>query len=141
MAEKEKERETEIDKFGECEREEENGTLCHSQMPNTSLAELNMLLVILSSYYPTEDEWNEENEQIIRDQVAATKTCISKLETTKKREKHEPKLCGKKMFSSRFQTTIKDSRYASFFSHHFHQNNNLCLYLVIFHHVTPQLYT
>ncbi|CAJ2631346.1 unnamed protein product [Trifolium pratense] len=110
MAAKEKEKNTEINRFEDCEREEENGTLCHSQMPNTSLAELNMLLVILSSYYPTEDEWNEENEQIVRDQVAATKTCISKLET-KKREKHEPKLFGKKCFSSRFQTTIKDSRH------------------------------
>ena len=107
MEETEKEIDNEMDKLAECEGEEEHETLSHSQMPNTSLVELNTLLVILS----TDDDWHEENEQVIRDHVAVTKKCISKLQT-KKREKHEPKLFGgKRSCSSRFQTTIKDSRY------------------------------
>jgi hypothetical protein len=115
MEETEKEIDNEMDKLAECEGEEENETLSHSHMSNTSLVDLNMLLVILSlDYFSTDDDWHEENEQFIRDHVAVTKKCISKLQT-KKREKHEPKLFGgKRSCSSRFQTTIKDSRYASF---------------------------
>lgn len=116
MAEAEKTRETEIDGVEEYEgdeEEEENGALSHnSQLPNTSLAELNMLLVILSLFYFSTDdcmECEDQSEQIIKDnQVAVTKTCISRL-GTKRREKHEPKL-GRRSFSSRFHTTIRDSR-------------------------------
>lgn len=112
MGKEEKEIYDEVDKEHEYEEEEENGALCHSQTPNTSLAELNMLLVTLSLvYFPNDDDCihSVETEHIIRDQVGTTKTCMSKLET-KKREKNEPKQIGKKSFSSRFQTTIKDSR-------------------------------
>ncbi|RHN49525.1 hypothetical protein MtrunA17_Chr7g0275451 [Medicago truncatula] len=101
-----------MNKLEECEGEEENETLSHSHVSNTSLVDLNMLLVILSlDYLSNEDDWHEENEHIITDHVAVNKKCISKLQT-KKREKHEPKLFGgKRSCSSRFQTTIKDSRH------------------------------
>ncbi|XP_027353457.1 uncharacterized protein LOC113863889 [Abrus precatorius] len=93
------------------EEEQNNDALNHSQLPNTSLAELNMLLVLLSLFYFSSDECMEyeEKEQITKDEVDVTKACISTLQT-KRREKHEPKL-GKRPFSSRFQTTIKDSRH------------------------------
>ena len=109
MAEtREKERDVEIEDEGE-EEEEENGILSHSQMPNTSLAELNMMLVIISLFYFSNDDENRqygENENVTKDRVDVTKRL-----QTNKREKHEPKLFGKKSFPSRFQTTIKDSRH------------------------------
>lgn len=117
MAGAEKEIDTEMDSMEEEEyelEEEENVALSHSQLPNTSLAELNMLLVMLSLVYFSSEECNmhyeEKNEEIIRDQIAETKTCISRLETKKRDNKHEPKIIGRKSFSSRFHTTIKDSR-------------------------------
>ncbi|KAL5061262.1 hypothetical protein RYX36_032866 [Vicia faba] len=110
MAETEKEIDNGIDRIEQDEGEEENITSCDSHVPNTSLVELNMLLVILSSAnFSSNDNPHEENDDIIRDHVDVNKTCISRLEA-KKKEKHEPKLIGKKAFSSRFQTTIKDSR-------------------------------
>ncbi|KAL5136194.1 hypothetical protein HKD37_03G008911 [Glycine soja] len=91
----------------EYEGEENNGALTHSHLPNTSLAELNMLLVLLSLFYFSSDEcieYHEESqEKTKKDEVAVTKTCIARLQS-KRREKHEPKL-GRKPISSRFQTT------------------------------------
>ncbi|KAI5423847.1 hypothetical protein KIW84_030173 [Lathyrus oleraceus] len=111
MAETEKEIDNEINMIEKHEGEEENIASCHSQIPDTSLVELNMLLVILSSANSSSnDNSHEENDHIIKDHVDVNKTYISKLEA-KKKEKHEPKLIGKKAFSSRFQTTIKDSRH------------------------------
>ncbi|XP_058740641.1 uncharacterized protein LOC131612918 [Vicia villosa] len=111
MAETEKEIDNGIDRIEKHEGEEENITSCHSQISNTSLVELNMLLVILSSANSSSvDNLHEENDHIIRDRADVNKTYISRLEA-KKKEKHEPRLIGKKAFSSRFQTTIKDSRH------------------------------
>lgn len=118
MAESEKERDNEIDMMEEYEGEENNGELSHSHMPNTYLAELNMLLVLLSILYFSSDECMEyeEREQMAKkEEVAVTKTCTSRLQS-KRREKHDRKL-GRRPCSSRFQTTVKDSRYAS--THHF----------------------
>ncbi|CAK8544893.1 unnamed protein product [Lathyrus sativus] len=103
----------ETEKEIDNEEVEENITSCPSQIPDTSLVELNMLLVILSSANSlSDDNSHEENDHIIRDHAIANvnKTYTSRLEA-KKKEKHEPKLIGKKAFSSRFQTTIKDSRH------------------------------
>ncbi|KAK7338023.1 hypothetical protein VNO77_18619 [Canavalia gladiata] len=112
MAEPEKEElESEIDWMEDYEGEEKNGASSHSELPNTSLAELNLLLVLLSLFYSSSDECieYEESKKIIKDEVAVTKTCVSKLRT-KRREKHEPKL-GRRTYSSRFQTTVRDSRH------------------------------
>lgn len=91
---------------------ENNGTLSHLHLLNASLAELSMLLVLLSLFYFSSDEcieYHEESqEKTKKDEVAVTKTCIARLQS-KRREKHEPKL-GRKPISSRFQTTVKDSR-------------------------------
>lgn len=110
MAEPEKERDIEIEKIEEYQEEEENGVLSQLHGPNTFLAELNMLLVLLSLFYFSTDDCieNEEGEQMIRDQVGVTKTCLSRF-PTKRRGIHEPKL-GRRSFSSRSQTTIRDSR-------------------------------
>ncbi|RDX95585.1 hypothetical protein CR513_21873, partial [Mucuna pruriens] len=114
MAEAEKERESEIDMMEEEEEyegEEENGSLTHSQLPNTSLAELNMLLVLLSLFYFSSDEcieYEESDHVTKKDEVAVTKTNTSRLQT-KKREKHIPKL-GRRSIPSRFQTSVRDSR-------------------------------
>ncbi|ESW19274.1 hypothetical protein PHAVU_006G110700 [Phaseolus vulgaris] len=112
MAEPQQEGETEseIDMLEEC-GEEENGN-SNSHMPNTSLAELNMLLVLLSLFYFSSDECieHEESEQMkTKDEVTVTRTCVTRLQR-KKRGRHEPKL-GRKPISSRFQTTVKDSRH------------------------------
>jgi len=112
-AEKEKERDSEIDMREESGGEENDnvGALSNSDMPNTSLAELNMLLVLLSLFYFSSDECiedEESEEKKINDEVTVSRTCISRLKR-KKRERHEPKL-GRKPISSRFQTTVKDSR-------------------------------
>ncbi|CAJ1961252.1 unnamed protein product [Sphenostylis stenocarpa] len=114
MAEAEKESDSEIDRMEECEGEENDngGALSDSHMSNASLAELNMLLVLLSLFYFSKDECiecEESEQKIIKDEVAATRTCISRLRS-KKRARHEPKL-GKKPVSSRFQTSVKDSRH------------------------------
>lgn len=90
---------------------ENNGTLSHLHLLNASLAELSMLLVLLSLFYFSSDEcieYHEESQEKTKDEVAVTKTCIARLQS-KRREKHEPKL-GRKPISSRFQTTVKDSR-------------------------------
>ncbi|KAK7285819.1 hypothetical protein RJT34_20600 [Clitoria ternatea] len=108
MAESEKERDNEIDRVEEYEGEEKNN---NSQIPDTSLAELNMLLVSLSLFNFSSQECleNEESQQIIKDEAVMAATCIQKLQT-RRREKHEHKL-GRKPFSSRFQTRIRDSRH------------------------------
>ncbi|XP_027930284.1 uncharacterized protein LOC114186548 [Vigna unguiculata] len=113
MAEPEKERESEIDTLEECEGEEDAvvDALSDSHMPNTSLAELNMLLVLLSLLYFSSDECteDEESEEKIKDEITVTRKCTSRLQR-KKRGRHDPKL-GRKPISSRFQTTVKDSRH------------------------------
>lgn len=86
---------------------ENNGTLSHLHLLNASLAELSMLLVLLSLFYFSSDEcieYHEESqEKTKKDEVAVTKTCIARSQG-KRREKHEPKH-GRKPLSSRFQTT------------------------------------
>ncbi|KAK7397413.1 hypothetical protein VNO78_18584 [Psophocarpus tetragonolobus] len=114
MAEAGKEKDkNEIDMM---EGEENNGALSHnSNLPNTSLAELNMLLVLLSLFYFSSDECMEYKNSVqkAKEEVALTKTktktCVSRLQS-KRRGKHEPKLV-RKPISTRFQTAIKDSRH------------------------------
>ncbi|MED6156241.1 hypothetical protein PIB30_012513 [Stylosanthes scabra] len=102
--------------------EEKDGVFnSHSQQqPNRSLAELNMLLVFLSLKYNLTDESieegggegegeEEESSSIIREReevpVAKTRT-ISRIQN----KRHDPKL-GRRSFSTRSQTTIRDSRH------------------------------
>ena len=125
MAEPKKERDIERDRLEEYVEEEEKGALINSQLPNTSLAELNMLLVFLSLiYFSTDDciEEYEDSEHVLRDEVVVAKTCISRLQT----KRHESKL-GRRSFSPRFQTTIRDSRYVSFHSLFSKYDKNLAL--------------
>ncbi|TKY61284.1 hypothetical protein E2542_SST11134 [Spatholobus suberectus] len=71
-----------------------------------------MLLVLLSLFYFSSDEcieYEESEHMTKKDEIAVTKTCISRLKD-KRREKHEPML-GRRPISSRFQTTIRDSRH------------------------------
>lgn len=115
MAEPEKENGLGIETMEVFEEEEENIDPSNkSQLPNTSLAELNMLLVFLSLFYFSREDCTEyeESEQMKMDHYVAitNKTsCISSKLETKRRERHEPKL-GRRSCSRRSQTTIKDSR-------------------------------
>ncbi|MED6135517.1 hypothetical protein PIB30_047274 [Stylosanthes scabra] len=93
------------------------------QQPNTSLAELNMLLVFLSLKYNSTDESieggegegegegeEEESTNMIREReevpVAKTTRTLSRIQN----KRNDPKL-GRRSFSTRFQTTIRDSRH------------------------------
>ncbi|KAL2345885.1 hypothetical protein Fmac_007170 [Flemingia macrophylla] len=74
-----------------------------------------MLLVLLSLFYFSSDECTEECEEsrhvTKKDEVAVTKTTINTRRLkSKKLDKHEPKIARRRPVSSRFQTTIKDSR-------------------------------
>ncbi|RYR48875.1 hypothetical protein Ahy_A07g034961 [Arachis hypogaea] len=122
MGEAEKERViTEGDNGMEEEKDGEFHSHSHSQtqtqqQPNTSLAELNMLLVFLSLIYISTDECIEEGEgeedkesthiRREREQVPVAKACtLSRIQD----KRNDPKL-GRRSFPSRFQTTTRDFR-------------------------------
>ncbi|KAI4328883.1 hypothetical protein L6164_021204 [Bauhinia variegata] len=101
----------EIDR-DEQEIEEERGNgICEgddhseSQLPNTSEADLNLLLVFLSLFSPPNEECidSEENKQSIQDEA-----CISRLQT-KRRQINEAKLVRRPTQS--FRTTVRDCRH------------------------------
>ncbi|KAE9605715.1 hypothetical protein Lal_00024905 [Lupinus albus] len=113
MAETGKERDPEIDKVKENEEgEDTNGESSLSQVPNKSLAELNMLLVSLSLVSVDDDcmehEESEHNNNV-KHKVSAAKTSISRLQTMNG-DLHEPKL-AKRASSTRLNTTIRDCRH------------------------------
>ncbi|XLR26613.1 hypothetical protein HN51_039827 [Arachis hypogaea] len=113
---------------GDNEMEEEKDGEFHShsqtqtqtqQQPNMFQTELNMLLVFLSLTYISTDECIEEGEgegaedkesthiRREREKVPVAKTCtLSRIQD----KRNDPKL-GRRSFSSRFQTTIRDSRH------------------------------
>ncbi|CAL0318069.1 unnamed protein product [Lupinus luteus] len=113
MAETGKERDPEIDKVQENEEEEDNSESSLTQVPNKSLAELNMLLVSLSlaSFSVDDDcmEHEESEHNNVKHKVSAAKTSMSRLQTMNG-DLHEPKL-AKRTSSTKLHTTIRDCRH------------------------------